>query len=148
MLLCNPEHKVSGVEGGQAHAGAPPPRRMKAHEVHCDEAQRTNGMTQLGNTGRASSPAATEGCDKDGKGAAPLGGAHHHMVAPSSSINFLWDGRRASYLMLCLICLAVYFLKTTEHVCGCNFTKLPLGMAAERRWITSPSLRCMFSIIQ
>ena len=78
MLLCNPEHKVSGVEGGQAHAGAPPPRRMKAHEVHCDEAQRTNGMTQLGNTGRASSPAATEGCDKDGKGAAPLGGAHHH----------------------------------------------------------------------
>ena len=75
MLLCNPEHKVSGVEGGQAHAGAPPPRRMKAHEVHCDEAQRTNGMTQLGNTGRASSPAATEGCDKDGKGAAPLGGA-------------------------------------------------------------------------
>ena len=33
-------------------------------------------------------------------------------------------------------------------VCGCSLTKAPLRMEAERRCTMSPSLRCMFSIIQ
>ena len=61
-----------------AHAGAPPPRRMTAHEMHCNEVQCINGKTQLGNICRALPSASTEGCEIGGKGATSLGGVHHH----------------------------------------------------------------------